>query len=74
MRSYEFVRIRQLIKYAQIAMRLHWVAYSLYIYIYIYIYIYVYSSANVFTYPLQNMQNVNQLNKIRGIMTFANYF
>ncbi len=36
--------------------------------------IYIYSCAHKFTYPLQNVQNVNNWNKIRGIMNIACYF
>jgi len=32
------------------------------------------SYAHKFTHPLWNMQNVNNLNKIRGIMKIACYF
>ncbi len=39
----------------------------------IYIYIYIDSCAHKCTCPLQNMQNVNNLNKIRGIMKIACY-
>ncbi len=38
------------------------------------IYIYIYNCAHKFTYPLQNVQNVNNYNKIRGIMKIACYF
>ncbi len=46
----------------------------IYLDIYIYIYIYTHSCAHKFTYPLQNVQNVNNWNKIRGIMKIACYF
>ncbi len=41
-------------------------------YLSIYIYIQIYSCAHELTYPLQNVQNVN--NKIRGFMKIACYF
>ncbi len=34
---------------------------------------YIYSCAHKFTRPLQNMQNVNSFNKIRGIVKIACY-
>ncbi len=34
----------------------------------------IYSCAHKFTYPLQNVQNVNNWNKIRWIMKIACYF
>ncbi len=36
--------------------------------------IYIHGCAHKFTCPLQNMQNVNNFNKIRGIMKIACYF
>ncbi len=38
------------------------------------VYIYIYSCAHKFTYHLQNMQNVQNFNKIPGIMKIACYF
>ncbi len=40
----------------------------------IYIYIYIHSCAHKFTYPLLNVQNVNNRDKIRGIMKILCYF